>query len=183
MHSYKYPLVILAAIILAALPALPQASTGTVKGTVRDQSGAVVPQAAVTLTNPATNLAAKTSTNAVGFYVFPGVQPGQYRLSVEASGMQRFEGRLTAQVQQEAVVDITLQVGQTSTEVTVADVTPIVQTESPSMGHVLERHRIEQLPINGRRYFLRWLFRPRKKAMNESCSYSIFKCSADYNYQ
>jgi hypothetical protein len=130
--------------------AWPQASTGTVSGTTRDQTGAVIPTASVTLTNRNTNIAQKTTTNATGFYIFPGTLPGPYTLVVEVSGMQRFEGTLTLQVQQSAVVDVVLKVGQTATEVTVQDVTPLLQTSSPTLGHVLERKRIEQLPINGR---------------------------------
>jgi len=64
--------------------------------------------------------------------------------------MQKFEGTLTVQVQQSAVVDAILKVGQTTTEVQVTDVTPLVTVDNPSLGHVLERTRIEQLPINGR---------------------------------
>ncbi|MEK7403659.1 MAG: carboxypeptidase regulatory-like domain-containing protein [Acidobacteriota bacterium] len=136
--------------LLAALPGWPQASTGAVSGTVRDQTGAVIPGAVVSLANTATNVASKTSTNVAGFYLFPGVVPGPYKLAVEASGMQKFEGALTVQVQQSAVVDVVLKVGTTTTAVEVLDVTPLLTVDRPTLGHVLERQRIEQLPINGR---------------------------------
>jgi len=136
--------------ILLAVPAWPQASTATVSGTVRDQSGAVIPGASVTLANSATGVSSKTTANPVGFYIFPGVVPGPYDLLVEAEGMQRFEGRLTVQVQQSAVVDPVMKVGQTTTEVEVTDVTPLVTVGNATLGHTLERTRIEQLPINGR---------------------------------
>src|SRR5216117_3498849 len=96
---------------LIALPAWPQASTGSVSGTVRDQSGAAIPGASVTLTNTATNTSAKSTTNESGFYRFPGINPGPYSLSADAPGMQRFEGTLTVQVQQSTVVDVTMRVG------------------------------------------------------------------------
>jgi hypothetical protein len=137
--------------LLAAAPlAWSQGSTATVSGTVRDQTGAVIPGATVSLTNRNTNVASKGTTNEAGFYVFPGTLPGPYLLAVEASGMQKFEGALVVQVQQSAVVDVTLKVGQTATEVAVQDVTPLIQVDNPTLGHVLERARIEQLPINGR---------------------------------
>ena len=66
--------------------------------------------------------------------------------------MQKFEGNLTVQVQQDPVVDIALQVGGTATTVEVQDVTPMVRMDSPSLGQSLERQRIEQLPVNGRGY-------------------------------
>ncbi|MGB9605932.1 MAG: carboxypeptidase-like regulatory domain-containing protein, partial [Bryobacteraceae bacterium] len=128
----------------------PQASTSSVNGTVRDQTGAVVPKATVTLTNTATNVSLKTTTNEVGFYLFRGIVPGIYRLMVEAEGFQKFEGGVTVQVQQTATVNVTLTVGPTTTQVSVEDVTPMVVTDSPTLGHTLERSRIEQLPINGR---------------------------------
>jgi hypothetical protein len=144
------PSVWLLLLMVLAGQAWPQASTSSVNGTVRDQTGAVIPSATVTLTNTATNVTAKTSTNEVGFYLFTGVVPGTYRLQVEAPGFQKFEGTLTVQVQQTATVNVTLAVGQTTTEVSVQDVTPMLVTDSPSLGHTLERSRIEQLPINGR---------------------------------
>ncbi len=136
--------------LFIALPAWPQASTAAVSGTVRDQTGAVIPSASVSLTNTNTNVASKTTTNQARFYLFPGTVPGPYRLVVEAPGMQKFEGSLTVQVQQSAVVDVTMIVGTTATAVAVQDVTPMLQTDAPVLGHVLERMRIEQLPINGR---------------------------------
>ncbi|MCZ2079279.1 MAG: TonB-dependent receptor [Bryobacteraceae bacterium] len=139
----------LAAVVLTT-PAWPQASTATVSGTVRDQSAAVVPTASVTLSNTATGVSSTTLTNTTGFYIFAGVVPGPYNLLVEAPGMQKFEGKLTVQVQQSAVVDAVLKLGQTATEVTVRDVTPIVTVDNPTLSHVLERERIEQLPVNGR---------------------------------
>ena len=141
---------LIAAIVLGALPCLPQASTGSVSGTVRDQSGAVIPGASVSLTSTATNVTSRTITNEAGLYRFPGVVPGPYRLAVEAPGMQKFEAHLTVQVQQSAVVDVMLRVGATVAEVVVQDVTPLVTVDSPTLGRVLERLRIEQLPINGR---------------------------------
>jgi hypothetical protein len=136
--------------VLIATAAFSQTSTGNVSGTIRDESGAVIPSAAVTLSNQATNVVSKTTANEVGFYSFPGIVPGQYLLSVEASGMQKFDGNLAVQVQQSSVVNVTLKVGQTATTVAVQDITPMVQTESPTLSHTLERARIEQLPLNGR---------------------------------
>jgi hypothetical protein len=135
---------------LCTTPAWPQASTGTVSGTVRDSTGGVIPGASVTLTNADTNLESKSFTNAVGFYMFGNARPGPYRMTVEFPGMQKYEATLTVQVAQSAVVNVEMRVGQTAVEVTVTDVTPMMTTDSPTLGHVLERSRIEQLPINGR---------------------------------
>src|SRR5207244_10350962 len=103
---------------LLFLPAAwPQASSSTVRGTVRDQHQAMVPRASVTLTNTATNVARSTLTNDSGVFVFPGAFPGPYRLSAEAPGMQKYEGELTVQVQEDATIDVTLHVAQAHTQV------------------------------------------------------------------
>src|SRR5882724_6555288 len=70
--------------------AWPQGGNSTVRGSVRDQAQAVIPNATVTLTNINTNVARTTQTNEAGIYVFPGVIPGSYRLVGEFAGMQRF---------------------------------------------------------------------------------------------
>ena len=127
-----------------------QSSTATLSGTVRDQSGAVVPAAGVRLVGTATNTTSRTVSNEVGYYVFPSILPGAYRMTVESSGMQNFEATLTMQVQQSAVVDVVLRPAQTATTIEVKDVTPMLTVDNPTLGHVLERQRIEQLPINGR---------------------------------
>jgi Carboxypeptidase regulatory-like domain len=137
---------------LVSSVAWPQASSSTVRGTVTDAQQAVVPNAAVVLTNVSTNVSRSTVTNEAGLYVFPGMIPGNYRITAEFPGMQKFEGTLVVLVQQDATVDISLQVGQTVTQVDVKDVTTLVRTDAPTLGHALERQRIEQLPINGRGY-------------------------------
>jgi hypothetical protein len=129
-----------------------QGSTSTVRGTVHDQGQAVIPNATVTLTNTATGTSRTTVTNEAGLYVFPATTPGPYRITGDSPGLQRFEGTLTVQVQQDAVIDLTLQIAQAAISVDVQDVTPMVRMDSPTLGHALERKRIEQLPINGRGY-------------------------------
>src|SRR5712691_4260425 len=138
--------------ILFLTAAWPQASSSSVGGTVRDPGQAVVPRASVTLTNTATNVARTTLSNESGLYAFPGVFPGPYRVSVESPGMQKYEANFTIQVQQDATIDVSLQVSQTTTQVEVQDVALLVTTTNPTLGHTLERQRIEQLPVNGRNY-------------------------------
>jgi hypothetical protein len=153
MRSGSTPIRLMALLVaLLLLPDLawPQASTATVSGTVRDQTGAVIPGSQVVLLNTATNVSLRTTTNEAGLYRFAGVVPGPYRLSVEATGFQPFEATLTVMVQQSAVVDPVMRIGATATEIDVLDVTPLLTVDSPALGQTLERTRIEQLPINGR---------------------------------
>jgi hypothetical protein len=128
-----------------------QTGTGKIQGTVRDATNAVLPGAKVTITHTQTARQYATTTTAVGFYLFPSVQVGAYQVMVEAAGMETWQGQLTLQVGQSAEVNPSLKVASTVTEVTVAgDVTPLVTTTSPILANMVERERIEQLPVNGR---------------------------------
>ena len=150
MNSFLTRFVLIALMLAGSYASRAQTSAGMVSGTVRDQTGAVIPGAAVTLLNTATNVRTPTKTNEVGFYVFPGVAPGSYRLSIEFAGMQTFEGNVVLQAGSSQVVDPVLRPAGTTTTVEVADVTQLVTTDNPAVGTGLERTRIEQLPINGR---------------------------------
>jgi hypothetical protein len=142
---------ILVLILAAILPcAWPQASTGTVSGTVRDQSGAIIPNTQVMIVNTATNVTSNTRTNDAGFYFFPGLIPGPYRLTVEVPGMQKYEGTLTLQAAYSAVIDPVMRPAQATTTVEVTDVTPMVTVDNALVRDTIEHARIEQLPINGR---------------------------------
>ncbi|HWQ54307.1 MAG TPA: TonB-dependent receptor [Bryobacteraceae bacterium] len=137
--------------LAGATPAAAQTGTGNLQGVVKDLTGAVVPGANVVATHTPTNREFTTTTNEVGYYLFPSVQIGPYRIDVKAAGMEAWQGTLTLQVGQSAEVNPVLKVGATSTEVTVAgDVTPLITTNSPTLASVVERERIEQLPVNGR---------------------------------
>lgn len=136
--------------LLTAAQAFPQASIASISGAVRDQSGAVIPNAPVTLTKTDTNVVSQTTTNDAGAYVFSGVIPGPYKLEVKVAGMQEYEGAITVQVGQSIVIDPVMHPGRTTTAIEVKDVTPMVTVDSPALGTVLERARIETLPINGR---------------------------------
>jgi hypothetical protein len=141
---------ILSLLVLAAL-LRSQTGTGSIQGTVKDPTGAVVAGARITVVNTQTARQHDTSSNQTGFYLVPSLQPGQYKVTVQAEGMRTWEGQLVLQVGQTAVVDAEMKLGTTATEVTVVgDVTPLVTTTSATLGNVVERTRIDQLPLNGR---------------------------------
>ena len=128
-----------------------QTGVGQIQGTVSDGSGAVVPNAAVILENTQTDNRFQSVTNEAGLYVYPSLTPGDYRLTVTVPGMQKWEGKATLVAGQRAVINVTLEVGRSTEQITVAgDVTPLLSTSSPTVATVVERARIEQLPLNGR---------------------------------
>ncbi len=135
---------------LLALPALPQTGSGTVQGTVSDATHSAIPNAKVTLTSLATNIARRADSSSVGLYYFGNVPPGRYSITVEAQGFKRWSSSLVLEVGQSALVDPALEVGAVETTVEVRDSTPIIETASMEVSDVKDALRIQQLPLNGR---------------------------------
>lgn len=128
-----------------------QTGVGQIQGTVSDSSGALIPGAVVILENPQTEHRIQTTTSESGFFVFPSLVSGEYRLTISAKGMQKWEGTSALVTGQRAAIDAKLEVAKATEQITVAgDVTPLLSTSSPTVAAVVERARIEQLPLNGR---------------------------------
>jgi hypothetical protein len=132
----------------AVTPAFAQTGSATVQGAVTDPTGAVLPGADVTLTQVDTAVAQKTKTNAAGLYVFPVAPIGTYKITVTSAGMETWEGQIVLQAGLAAEVNVALRVGAASTQVTVGDVTPMVDTSTPTISERLDRVRIELFPVN-----------------------------------
>src|SRR5690349_7574435 len=138
-------------VCLVASLSLAQTGTGNIQGTVKDVSGALVPGARVTLLRTATNESNHTQTNGVGFFIFPAQRIGAYQITVELAGMAAWKGTVSLIEGQTADLLPVLKPAATTTEVTVAgNVTPLVTTTAPTLATVVERERIDQLPLNGR---------------------------------
>jgi len=148
--SLKTTAFLLALLMWSALPARPQSSNGSVHGTVQDSTKSIIPGAPVSLENTATGIELKTTANGEGLFVYPSVVPGPYRIRAESPGMNKFEGDLEVHPAQSTTLEITLHPAGTQTLIKVEDVSPVVTTDSPTLGSTLDRARIEQLPINGR---------------------------------
>jgi hypothetical protein len=128
-----------------------QTGVGQVQGTVTDASGAVIADVKVILDNTQTGNRFDSATNSVGFFVFPSMQTGEYKLSIAAPGFQNWEGHIQLRAGQQAVVNISMELARATEQVTVrGDVTPLVTTTNATLATVVERARIEQLPLNGR---------------------------------
>ncbi len=137
--------------LVAVVGAFAQTGNGRIEGTIRDKTGAVVPGAAIEIVHRQTSQTFNTKSNASGLYIFPSVQPGDYTVAVRSAGMAEWRGQLLLQTGQTAVVEPALALETTTSEITVlADVTPLVTTTAPTLGNVLERERVDQLPLSGR---------------------------------
>ncbi|MCX6622168.1 MAG: TonB-dependent receptor, partial [Acidobacteria bacterium] len=149
MISYRlvFPFVLL---LLLCVPLAAQTGNGTISGTVKDATGAVVPKAKVTLMNTATGVTARAEASPVGVYYFGSVQPGPYSLSIEAPGFKKWTGTLKLAVGQTAVIDPPMEVGSVDTTVEVTGAAPVIETEGAQVSDVKDQLRIRQLPLNGR---------------------------------
>ena len=140
-----------AGLVISVSSALAQAPTGEITGTVTDQSGAALVSAKVTLVNAATGAERAISTNEAGIYDLPALPPGSYSLKIEAAGFRGEERKdIVLQVGQVARLDFTMQVGSVSDTIEVKGGAPVLETESASVGTVIENKRIIDLPLNGR---------------------------------
>ena len=124
-----------------------QDARGTIAGTVVDASKAVLPGAAVTVTNMAMGTDASVVTNAEGFFQVPYLIPGAYRVTVELSGFKKYvrEG-VEVRIADRLQLDIALEIGGTVEEVTVKADTPLLDTSTASLGNVVDARRISELP-------------------------------------
>lgn len=140
--------------VFAAWAMFAQAFTGSISGIVSDPAGAVVPGTRVTITEIDKNTSFNTVTNDTGYYRVGELQPGRYRLSAEASGFRAhvIEGFPLA-TQQQASINITLQVGQVVEQVKVTAEAQLVEANTSALGGVVENKRIVDLPLNGRNIY------------------------------
>ena len=131
-----------------------QVATGELIGTVTDSTGAAVPNAKVVATNAETGVVAReTQTDDTGNYIMTLLPPGNYNLSVEASGFRRLvRTGIPLQVSQRARVDLTLQVGQVSETLEVVAQAPLLESQSSSLGNVIGERFVSELPLNGRNF-------------------------------
>ena len=141
-------------LVLTVVPAgFSQTSTGTILGTVKDPSAAAVPGATVTIKNIDTDATRTVVTGDDGAYREPALLAGHYTVTIEKEGFaKQTETSLTLEVTQELVVNVTLQVGAATQEVTVTGEAPVVNTTSGSMGGLVNEEKMVDLPLNGRNW-------------------------------
>jgi hypothetical protein len=143
--------VTLLALLCSQAVAIAQVDTGTILGTVKDQSGGVLPGATVTITHEGQALTLTAVTREDGTYVFTPIRTGAYTIRIEFPGFKSSERRgVPVNIQQQAQIDFTLEAGNIAEELVVTANAPLLQTGSGTVGENLTD--IENLPINGRDY-------------------------------
>jgi hypothetical protein len=140
-------------LLAASVSVFSQTTTGRILGSVSDQTGAGVSGATVVITDVQRGSTRTATTDTSGAYAAPEVQPGVYKVRVEAKGFKTVERvNIVVEVAEDLRVDISLPTGQVSETVVVTDEVPLIDSTSSTLGGTLSNTEINDLPLNGRNY-------------------------------
>src|SRR6202521_1490383 len=157
-----------------SIPVYGQLVGAMLSGTVTDQSGGVVPQAAISIKNIATGITRTSTTSAAGFYSAPNLLPGTYEIRASAQGFStEVQSGVTLSVGEQQVLNFTLQVGQMTQTVEVTTEAPNVQLASSSISAVVNSTTVRELPLNGRSWTDLATLQPGVAAIQTQASYAI----------
>jgi hypothetical protein len=135
---------------LASAMAWGQATT-SLRGTVRDPSGAIIPAARVTINNPNTGYTRTVMSGPDGVYEFLQILPGHYQIKVSKDGFKDFvRTGIELLVSSAATLNVTLQVGSTTQTVTITGTAPLLNTSNATLGNGFNENQVKQLPIESR---------------------------------
>ena len=144
---------VVSCLLFATLALAQSPTTGQITGVVKDASGAVVSGAKITLTSTA-GVQRTTFSDATGHYSFSLVPPGTYRVDTEKSGFSKATAEsVVVRITETTNQDMPLAIASQSAVVEVASEAPLLQTESPAQGTVIEQEQIRQLPLPTRNFF------------------------------
>ena len=128
-----------------------QGGTAQLTGRLTDPSGAVIPSAEVTLTNIGTGVQQVSQTGEQGYYRFPLLPPGNYRVEIRAEGFRGIsQTGIKLDVEQVTTLDVELQIGEVSETVEVTAAAPLLEGENATVGQVVQNKSIVEMPLNGR---------------------------------
>jgi opacity protein-like surface antigen len=141
--------------------------TATLVGTVTDNTGAVVPKAAVTVVNVENQFTSSGQTTPEGTYYIPNLIPGSYRLTIEAPGFKRYarEG-IVLRTSEQPRIDVQLEIGAVSESISVSAAAPLLETETTSTGQILEGETIVKIPVLQKYAFRILLYLPSTSNIN-----------------
>ncbi len=137
--------------VMCVSPAYPQVTTGTISGTVKDATGAVLPGAELVILNEDTGVSRTVVSDEKGYYSAPLLSLGNYKVTASLPGFQT-ESRVGIELTlgRDAVVDMQLKVGSVNETVEVTGEAPLVQTHDATVGYLVQDTTIRDLPLNGR---------------------------------
>lgn len=131
-----------------------QSFTATIRGTARDESGAIIPGVSITVRNANKGWTRTAVTNDSGDYVVTQLPPDTYSITAQLTGFKtEVRQGIVLQVGQEARIDFTLSVGELEEKIVVTASAPLVQSENAMVGNVIDEQKIKELPLNGREFW------------------------------
>ncbi len=157
-HSFRrrlfFGMAIVALLLVSLQPAASaQSFTGSINGSIDDQTGAVLPGVSITITNVDTNAVREILTNETGNYTVTALPPGNYRVEAQFPGFAtQIRTGVVLQVNQNARLDFEMAVGDVAQTIDVIGTAPLVETDTASLGQVIDRDKIDDLPLNGRSF-------------------------------
>src|ERR1051326_5603400 len=132
---------------------MAQVSTANISGTVKDQSGAVLPGATVTATNTETGISRSVVSSSRGEYRLPSLGLGNYEVQATMAGFQsEVRKGLTLNVGSEVVVDFSLSVGNVTEQVTVTGEAPLIETTTATVSGLVDPKQMREIPLNARSF-------------------------------
>jgi len=147
---FRFFILLLGILFLAAPGLQAQLTTGTISGSVRDSSGAIIPGAEVTVTQVETAGVRSAVTDDQGRYRVPLLQPGSYEVTAELAGFQTaVRTGISLAVGGRAIVDLTLSIGAISERVVVEGEAALVDTTDTALSGLVDDKKIRDLPLNG----------------------------------
>jgi hypothetical protein len=177
-------IVAIALALLAVAPAYLAAQTGAtaqIGGTVKDESGAVLPGVDITVTQTATGAARNAVSDAAGAYVLTNLPIGPYRLEATLQGFRSYvQTGIVLQVNANPTINVVMALGAVSEQITVQANAAMVETRSTSVGQVMENQRILELPLNGRQVTDLLLLSPGVTANRASGPFTNFASNRNY---
>ncbi len=153
MRSLRIALYFAVLVVLTARVFAQAGATGTILGTVTDSSGAIVSNAKVTVTNTATNVDFRTVTGSSGDFNAPSLNPGPYKVTVEAPGFEKYlTSNIVLTVNQKVRIDAALKPGAVTETVEASAQAVALNTDSADLSNLVSQQQVEELPLNGRNF-------------------------------
>src|SRR5438552_2250469 len=147
--------VVLGVVLLASTASLAvaQITSATISGTIKDETGGVLPGVDVVVKNLETGLTRSTVSDSKGYFAVPGLAPGRYEARAMLQGFATgLQTGIVLAVSQQAALNLTMKVGTASETITVTGESPLVEVRTSALSAVVTEKTIEELPLNGRNY-------------------------------
>jgi hypothetical protein len=171
-HRASCAFLVLIIVLASARSGFAQITAATISGTIKDQTGGVLPGVDVVAKNVDTGLSRSAVTGADGFFTLPGLPPGTYETRATLQGFTTSTERITLTVAQQAGLNLTLKLTGTEESITVLATAALVDTRSAAMSAVVTEKTISELPLNGRNYIDLALLQPGVSSFSEKDSTS-----------